>query len=73
MRRLIGVVSFILAALGASAETDYAWRFDTSARAAAVTAPVVSTQPVAEPLQSPAWVEGRGEGAPVRGCLIIFR
>lgn len=74
VRRLIGVLLFALAVVGnASAETDYAWRFDTSARAAAVTTPVVTATVVAEPLQTPAWVEGRGEGAPVRGCLIIFR
>lgn len=72
MKSLMIVVSFA-ALLHASAETDYAWRFDTSARAAAVTAPVSVAQAVAEPLQLPAWVEGRGEGAPVRGCMIIFR
>lgn len=73
VRRLIGVVSFILAALGASAETDYAWKFDTSARAAALTAPVQATGRPATAWRNPYWVEANVRGITTPGLCIIFR
>ena len=74
MRRLIGVLLFALAVVGnASAETDYAWRFDTSARAAAVTAPVQVTGRSTTSWRNPYWVESSVRGITTPGLCIIFR
>ena len=70
-RALCTVLAFMAA--GAVAETDYAWRFDTSGRAALVAQPTATSGANTVALQAPSWVEGTCNGIVTPGLCIIIR
>ena len=63
----------IAAATAMAAETDHAWRFDTSGRAAVITTPVEAAGTSAVALESPSCVERTCHGIVTPGLYVIFR
>jgi len=66
-------VGLALVAAEAVAETDYAWRFDTSGRAALITVPSETAENNSTVLEYPAWTEETCNGIKTPGLYFIVR
>ena len=63
----------VAVATATAAETDHAWRFDTSGRAAAITTPVEAAGASPVVFDRPSCVEGTCHGIVTPGFYLIFR
>ena len=63
----------VAVATATAAETDHAWRFDTSGRVAAITTPVEAAGTNVGSLERPSWVERTCSGIVTSGLCIIIR
>ena len=71
--RAFCVAVVAVAATTKAAETDHAWRFDTSGRAAAISTPVEAVGTNAGALERPSWAERTCSGIVTPGLCIIIR